>query len=106
MPLKSGKSRATIGENIAEMIRAGHEPAQAAAASYRKARESGAKLPKKKSYGKGKMPGSVHMAVRKRGIPSPHMQTIGMHHAIEFAHKLHMKQKKPIGIPTPKGVHD
>ena len=47
MPLKSGKSKKTLGENIAELRRAGYPPAQAAAISYKKARESGAKLPKK-----------------------------------------------------------
>jgi len=34
MPLKSGKSKATISNNIAEMIKAGHKPAQAIAAAY------------------------------------------------------------------------
>jgi hypothetical protein len=40
MPLKHGKSRAVISENIAEMIRAGHPRDQAVAASLRQARES------------------------------------------------------------------
>ena len=40
MPLKAGKSRKVISKNIAEMIRAGHPPAQAKAAAYRKARKS------------------------------------------------------------------
>lgn len=46
MPLKAGKSAATRRRNIREMVRAGHPPAQAKAAAYRKARESGAKIPK------------------------------------------------------------
>jgi hypothetical protein len=49
MPLKEGKSQKTIGANIAEMIRHGHPPAQAKAAALSKARESGARIPKKKT---------------------------------------------------------
>jgi len=41
MPLKSGSSAKVRSENIAEMIRSGHDPKQAEAAAYRKARESG-----------------------------------------------------------------
>lgn len=37
MPLTAGSSKDTISSNIAEMIRAGHPPDQAAAAAYRKA---------------------------------------------------------------------
>ncbi len=40
MPLQAGKSKATIRKNIREMVRAGHPVKQAAAAAYRKARES------------------------------------------------------------------
>ncbi len=42
MPLKPGKSEATISANIAEMRRAGHPAKQAAAAAYREARGSDA----------------------------------------------------------------
>ncbi|HET8689347.1 MAG TPA: DUF2213 domain-containing protein [Methanosarcina sp.] len=38
MPLKEGESQKTISENIAELINAGHEPEQAAAIAYSKAR--------------------------------------------------------------------
>jgi hypothetical protein len=48
MPLKKGKSKATISSNIAEMERAGHPPKQAIAASLNQARKSGAKIPKRK----------------------------------------------------------
>lgn len=43
MPLHKGKSNATRSENIAEMIRAGHDPKQAEAAAYRMQREEWAK---------------------------------------------------------------
>jgi hypothetical protein len=48
MPLKKGTSRATIGKNIKEMEAAGHPKKQSIAASLNEARESGAKIPKKK----------------------------------------------------------
>lgn len=37
MPLKSGKSKKVISENIAEMVKAGHPQRQAIAASMNKA---------------------------------------------------------------------
>jgi hypothetical protein len=40
MPLKRGSSRATIGGNIREMIRAGHPRRQAIAAALNTARRS------------------------------------------------------------------
>lgn len=47
MPLKKGKSRGVMEENIREMIRSGHPLKQALAAAYAAARKSGAKLPRK-----------------------------------------------------------
>jgi len=44
MPLKSGKSEKVIGENIAELIRAGHKPDQAAAIAYKEAGEDDGSL--------------------------------------------------------------
>lgn len=48
MPLLPGKKN--IGHNIKEMEAAGHPKKQAIAASLNKARESGAKIPKKKNH--------------------------------------------------------
>ena len=48
MPLKRGTSKAIIGKNIAEMEKSGHPKKQSVAAALNEARESGAKIPKKK----------------------------------------------------------
>ncbi len=37
MPLKAGKSKKVISENIAELVRAGHKKDQAVAIAYEKA---------------------------------------------------------------------
>jgi len=47
MPLKKGYSKKTIGENISEMIKAGHPKKQAIAASLSQARKSAKKAGKK-----------------------------------------------------------
>jgi hypothetical protein len=52
MPLKKGKSKKVIGENIAEMENAGHPKKQAIAASLNEARKSGANILKKKKRAK------------------------------------------------------
>ena len=49
MPLVKGKSKAAISENIKTEIAAGKPQKQSIAIALSKARESGAKLPKKKS---------------------------------------------------------
>lgn len=48
MPLKHGKSKKVIGENIKEMESSGHSKKQSIAASLNEARKSGAMIPKKK----------------------------------------------------------
>jgi len=49
MPLKKGKSKKTIQQNIATEIRHGKDPKQAAAIAYSVARKSGKKSQKPRS---------------------------------------------------------
>jgi len=49
MPLKKGKSKKIIGQNIKEMEASGYPRKQAIAASLSQARKSGAKIPTKKT---------------------------------------------------------
>jgi hypothetical protein len=57
MPLKKGKSKETVSQNIREMMKSGYPQKQAVAASLSQARKSGAKIPAKpakKSAGRGR----------------------------------------------------
>ena len=48
MPLRKGKSKATVGKNIREMVHAGHPQKQAVAAALSQASKSKSKRGKKK----------------------------------------------------------
>ena len=48
MPLKKGKSKATVSQNISELVHSGRPQKQAVAIAYAQARKAGAKLPKKR----------------------------------------------------------
>lgn len=45
MPLQNGKSKEIVSANIAELIRSGRDPKQAAAIAYSEARKAGGKFP-------------------------------------------------------------
>ena len=52
MPLKKGKSREVVSENIRELVHSGRPQKQAIAIELDEARRSGAKIPKKKKNSK------------------------------------------------------
>ena len=54
MPLKKGKSRATVSANVKEMMDSGYPQRQAVAAALDQQRRSGGGRPAVKAKGKGK----------------------------------------------------
>ena len=46
MPLKPGKSKVVVSQNISELVKSGRKPKQAVAIALSQARQSGAKIPK------------------------------------------------------------
>jgi hypothetical protein len=114
MPLKKGKSRKVIGENISEMEAAGHPKKQAIAASLSEARKSGAKIPKKshketttvkkhheKEHHKkeehkkheGEHDGHKEMHKHHRQMHQHHMKELKHHEKMIKHHEKHAKKK-------------
>lgn len=76
MPLKSGSSRAVISENVAELVRAGHPAAQAAAIAYKRAgKDAGALNEKERAEAnrdpkeREEMPGGAFLEPDSRKYP-------------------------------------
>jgi hypothetical protein len=76
MPLKSGSSRAVISANVAELVRAGHPAAQAAAIAYKKAgKDAGALNEKERAEAnrdpkeRKEMPGAAFLEPASRKYP-------------------------------------
>lgn len=63
MPLKPGKSKKVISENIGELVRSGRDVKQAAAIAYS---EAGMSKPKKESKPKIKSMEDLKKAVKKK----------------------------------------
>ena len=75
MPLRKGKSKAVISENVSEMVHSGYPQRQAVAAALSTARKSGKK---KKSFAKmaGHNPPKPHHADAALGVvKQPHSAT-------------------------------
>lgn len=94
MPLKKGKSREIIGENISEMIAAGHPRKQAIAASLNAARKSGAKIPIK------------HKETTMKYMKEHHKEHKAEHHKKEHAKKAHPKKEHYAEHADHKHMHE
>ncbi len=95
MPLKKGKSREVIGENIQEMIGAGHSRKQAIAASLNKARKSDARIAIKHKENKvTHEKKKEHHKEHSKEHHAEHSDHKDMHHHHKEMHKHHMKELK------------
>jgi len=68
MPLKKGKSKKVISQNIEEMTAAGYPHDVAVAASLNTARKSGAGIPPPKKRNKKLRPEGAGRGLRKEGM--------------------------------------
>jgi hypothetical protein len=89
MPLKSGKSKKIISENIREMIESGHPQNQAVAASLSNARKS------------------KETPMKKQSKLSKEHEHLGAKHGAESQHKQSMKARvdEAKGASKPKEDH-
>lgn len=96
MPLRKGKSREIIGENISEMIQAGQPRKQAIAASLSEARKSGAKIPikHKDSEMKHTAEHKEHHKKSEHKHEHKHSDHKHMHEHHKEMHKHHLKEIK------------
>ena len=97
MPLKKGKGKAVVSENISEMVHAGHPQKQAVAAALSTARRSG-----KKKHNPGK---AVPKHLRGRGLISAKAEA-AMGKDDAAAAKPWKGHKLPAAAASTHGKHD
>jgi hypothetical protein len=70
VPLKPGKSKAVISQNISELVHSGRKPKQAVAIALNTARKAGAKIPPAKPK-RRPAPGRNLADMMQRGSTNP-----------------------------------